>query len=269
MTTFDLRGQTILITGASAGIGAEFARRLAARGAHLVLVARRAGRLDELAAAIRAEFGVTVTSLPFDLGRPGIGQALSLELAGRGIEITGIVNNAGIGSYGPFHDEDPSWVDAEIALNITALVDISRVFIDRLRAADAGLLINVASMAAYQPSPKMAVYAATKAFVLSFTEALWYESRGTGLRVLALSPGATETEFFQVAGSDDADGGTRRESPSQVVDVALAALDARVSRPSVISGRRNRVAVALSRLVSRRRVLLLIGRLGDRTRPAN
>ena len=268
MTPLTLTGQTILITGASAGIGAEFARRFAQRGAHLVLVARRAERLEELATALRAEHGVTVTPLPFDLMRPGAGQALSDEVARRGIRITGVVNNAGIGSYGPFHTEAPSRVDEEIGLNITALVDISRVFIERLRAEPSGVLINVASMAAYQPSPKLAVYAATKAFVLNFTEALWYESRGTGLRVLALSPGATETEFFEVAGSDDADGGSRRQSPAQVVDVAFAALDSRVSRPSVISGRGNRIAMAVSRLFSRRRVVLVMGALVDRERTA-
>jgi short-subunit dehydrogenase len=203
--------------------------------------------------------------MPFDLTQPSPGRRLSGELASRQIDVTGVINNAGIGSFGPFHEEAPDRVNAEIALNVTALVDISRTFIERLRTAGTGVLINVASMAAYQPTPKMAVYGATKAFVLSFTEALWQESLGTGLRVLALSPGATETEFFEVAGSNDADGGTRRQNPKEVVDAAFKALDARVSRPSVISGTANRIAATASRPFSRRRVVLTMGALTDRS----
>jgi uncharacterized protein len=154
-------------------------------------------------------------------------------------------------------------VDAEIAVNVTSLVDLSRVFIERLRAAGIGVLVNVASLAAYQPTPTMAVYGATKAFVLSFTEALWYESRGTGLRVMALSPGATETEFFDVAGAQ-ADGGTNRMRPDEVVKVALKALDRRTAPPSVIAGTRNRLMSHAARLVGRRRMTMTIGSMMDR-----
>jgi len=118
-------------------------------------------------------------------------------------------------------------------------------------------------MAAYQPTPTMAVYGATKAFVLSFTEALWYESRGTGLRVMALSPGATETEFFDVAGAQ-ADGGTRRMRPDEVVKIALNALDQRTPPPSVITGTRNRLMTHAGRLVGRRRMTMTIGSMMDR-----
>ncbi|MGE7433002.1 SDR family NAD(P)-dependent oxidoreductase [Kitasatospora sp. NPDC001175] len=116
-------------------------------------------------------------------------------------------------------------------------------------------------MAAYQPNPRMALYGATKAFVLSLTEALWEESRGTGLRVLALSPGATRTEFFEVVGTDRAAGGTRLAAPADVVRTALAALDRRNPPPSVIAGRMNRVMAFLARLAPRRQVIRAVGRM--------
>lgn len=262
--TIDYRTQTVLITGASSGIGAEFARRFAARGAGVVLVARRLDRLEKLAAELTDRHGVRAVPLAADLTTPGVGALLDKELTRRGIEITAIVNNAGFATHGPFHEENPDRLAAEIAVDVTSVVDISRTFIERLRRRGDGFLLNVASMAAYQGNPTMAVYGATKAFVLSFTEALWYESRGTGLRVMALSPGATETEFFDVAGAG-ADGGTRRMTPADVVTTALTALDRRNPPPSVIAGRLNRAAAVAGRLVSRRRATLLIGALMQRS----
>ncbi|MER5434633.1 SDR family oxidoreductase [Streptomyces sp. NPDC002588] len=259
MNSVDYRGQTTLITGASAGIGAEFARRIAARGSHLVLVARRRERLDELAAELTAAHGVHATVVPLDLSLPNPGQTLAEEMARRGLTVTSVVNNAGFATFGPFHTEDPQRLREEMAVDIAGVVDISRAFIEPLRASGTGVLVNVASMAAYSPVPNMAVYAAAKAFVLSFTEALWQESLGTGLRVLALSPGATNTEFFDVAGTNDADGGTRRQSPGEVVATALRALDRRTPPPSVVSGRLNRVMATLGRAVTRRRAVLLMG----------
>ncbi|GAA2684881.1 SDR family NAD(P)-dependent oxidoreductase [Actinoplanes palleronii] len=260
MSAIDYRAQTVLITGASAGLGAEFARRLAARGADLVLVARRADRLERLAAELP---GVTVTTIAMDLAAPGAGERLSAAVAERGVTVTSLINNAGFGTNAPFHEEDPARVDAEIALNVTSLVGITRAFIDRLRAGD-GFLINLASIVAYQSNPRMAVYGATKAFVLSFTEALWYESRGTGLRVLAVSPGPTETEFFEVAGQA-ADGGNRRMRADQVVDRALRALDRRNPPPSVVTGAANRTMTFANRLVSRRLQATVVGKLMERS----
>ncbi|RJO71996.1 SDR family oxidoreductase [Nocardia panacis] len=265
MTAIDYHGRTTLITGASAGIGTQFARQLAARGSDLVLVARRAERLKSLAAELETTHGVTAHPLPFDLSEPDVGPELAAAVATRGLHVTGVINNAGFGTFGPFHAEDPTRLRQEIALDITAVVDISHAFLPQLRAAETGVLVNVASMAAYQPTPRMAVYGASKAFVLSFTEALWAESRGTGLRVLAVSPGATETEFFDVAGTRAAAGGTRTASPAQVVAAALAALDRRNPPPSVVSGRGNRITVALSRrLTTRRQMLTVMDRM---TRP--
>ncbi|MCZ2825708.1 MULTISPECIES: SDR family NAD(P)-dependent oxidoreductase [unclassified Modestobacter] len=263
MSRVDWRGQTTLVTGASAGIGAEFARQLAARGSHLVLVARRADRLAGLAAELTAAHGVTARVVPLDLARPAAGRALAAEVDRQGIAVTSVVNCAGFGTHGPFAGEDADRLAEEIAVDVTALVDVSRAFIDRLRAGS-GVLVNVASMAAYVPSPDMAVYAASKAFVLSFTEALWQESLDSGLRVLALSPGATDTEFFDVLGNDAADGGRGRQSPQEVVATAFRALDRRDPPPSVAVGRANRASVRAVRLLTRRRAVLLMAAITGR-----
>lgn len=244
----DYRGARVLITGASAGIGAQFARELARRGSDLVLVARRTDRLEALAAELK---GVEVTVLPWDLTEQDAAAGLAAELRARGLKLTGLINNAGFGTYGAFAGEDADRLRAEIALDISAVVELTRTFLDELVASGRGVLINVASMAAYVPVPRMAVYGAAKAFVLSFTEALWQEHRRGGLRVLALSPGATRTEFFDVAGPE-ASGGVRMHPPELVVETALRTLDRRNPPPSVAVGRLNRLMTTFSRLVSRR-----------------
>lgn len=247
--------QTVLITGASSGLGAEFARQLASRGSSLVLVARREGKLDELAADLRSRFGVTVTTIAADLGEPGAASALKAELEGRGVRVTSLINNAGFGTSGAFHDDDPERVRAEIALNVAALVDLTQEFIGQLRAGD-GFLVNVASVAGYQPTPGFAVYGATKAFVRSFTEALWAESAGTGLRVLTLSPGPTSTEFFEVAG-EDIGSGLPRMTARRVVAITLRELRKPRPGPSVVPGAVNTALTIASKFAPR--TLLLRG----------
>ncbi|GIE77764.1 oxidoreductase [Actinoplanes philippinensis] len=251
----DFRNQTTLITGASSGFGTLFARRLAARGSDLVLVARRTDRLEALAAELP---GVTVTTIGMDLAQPGAGAKLAAAVAERGLTVTSLINNAGFGTHGLFHEADPQRITDEITLNVTTLTEITRAFIEPLRAHGRGVLVNVASIAAYQPGPTLAVYAATKAYVLSFTEALRAESRGTGLTVMTLSPGPTETEFFDVAGQG-ADGGTARMRPETVVDLAIKALDRRNTPPSLITGARNRMMMGVSRLAGRRITLAALG----------
>jgi short-subunit dehydrogenase len=251
----DYRNQTTLITGASSGLGALFARRLAARGSDLVLVARRTDRLESLAAELA---GAGVTTIGMDLAQPGAGAKLAAAVAERGIGLTSLINNAGFGTHGLFHEAEPQRVTDEITLNVTSLTEITRAFVEPLRAHGGGVLVNVASIAGFSPSPTLAVYAATKAYVLSFTEALWAESRGTGLRVMALCPGATETEFFDVAGQG-ADGGTARMRADTVVDLAMKALDRRNPPPSLITGTRNRVMMGASRLAGRRITVAALG----------
>ncbi|HME15854.1 MAG TPA: SDR family NAD(P)-dependent oxidoreductase, partial [Mycobacterium sp.] len=227
----------------------------------LILVARRLDRLESLAEKLSERFGVRVEAIALDLSQPAVGAILAAEVQRRGLHVTSLINNAGFGTYGQFHQEDAERVRKEIAVDVSALVDISHALIGALRSSGTGFLINVASNAAYQPTPNMAVYGAAKAFVLSFSEALWYESRGTGLRVLALSPGATSTEFFDVVGTDAADGGTPRQTPAQVVDTALRVLDRKNPPPSVISGRRNQMMALGGRFVSRRLLVSVLGRM--------
>lgn len=257
--TMTYTGTTALITGASSGLGAEFAAKFAARGANLVLVARRADRLEELAADLRARNGATVTVLPMDLGHPGAGRELAAELAGRGIAVDTLINNAGFGTRGPLVDEDPEVIASEISLNVAALVDMTRAFLPELLASGKGALVNVASTAAFQPIPGMAVYGATKAFVLSFTEAVAHETKGSGLRVLALCPGATRTEFFEVLGSKSAAVGTMQTS-DQVVETALKALGGKATPASVVSGWANRVAAGFAQRLPRALTMAIAAR---------
>ncbi|WP_461188596.1 SDR family NAD(P)-dependent oxidoreductase [Arthrobacter sp. Z4-13] len=262
MKAIDYTNQTTIVTGASSGLGAEFARQLASRGSNLVLVARRADRLEALAHELTLAHKVKVTVLARDLGRPDAGRTLRAELEDRGIQATSLVNNAGFGSHDEFGDEDPERLQSMIALNVSSLVDLSHAYFEPLKAGR-GVLINVASLLGFQPTPYLSVYGATKAFVLSFTESLWEEARGSELRVLAVCPGAMETEFFDAAGSQSADYGTARATPQHVVRTALQTLDRRFAPPSVVTNGRP-LAIA-TRFLPRRIVVQAMGRMA---RPA-
>ncbi|MTE24264.1 SDR family oxidoreductase [Microbacterium sp. ZXX196] len=249
---------TTLITGASAGLGAEFAAQLAARGHDLVLVARREERLRELADRLAADHGVLVETIAADLASDGAARRLHAETASRGIHVTGLVNNAGFGLKGALADEDPTRLDAMIHLNVATLTALTRAYLPDILAAG-GILVNVASTAAYQPCPSMAAYGATKAYVLSFTEAIAHEARGSGARILAISPGATRTEFFDEVGTEAMAFG-RFQSSRQVVAHTLRALDARSRPASVVSGRLNALTAAIAQRVPRRLALAASGR---------
>ncbi len=253
------RGQTTLITGASSGIGSEFARQLAARGTDLVLVARRTDRLEALADELRERYGRTVTPIGFDLAQPDPGAALLGEVQERGLRVTSLINNAGFGTWGRFHESDPDRLRRMVAVDVTAVMDISRAFVNELRAAGIGYLLNTTSVAAYMSIPNQGVYSATKAFVLSFTEALWAESKGTGVRVLAFAPGVTRTEFFDVVGTTAADGGARYQTPTQVVSQAIGVLERKNPPPSAVSGRLNHTLAIVPRLFTRRRTVSVVG----------
>ncbi len=260
--------QSVLITGASSGIGAAFARALAARGASLILVARRRDRLDSLAAELEAAHGVTISVLAHDLASPKAGAHLRAAVEAAGVPVTGVINNAGFGTFGEFIGEDAERLAREIAVDVSAPVQISSAFLPGLVAAGSGFVINVASMAAYAPTPRMAVYGAAKAFVLDFTEALWAETRASGVTVFAVSPGATSTEFNAVVGTDDATSGARMRTPENVVATALAHLERRNPGPSVIDGAGNRFAASAGRLLSRRATAAAMHRLTDPVRRA-
>jgi short-subunit dehydrogenase len=254
------RGTTALITGASAGLGAEFARQFAARGADVVLVARRGDRLEELAADLQRRQGVTATPIALDVGRPDAAAELRHEMDARGISIQSLVGNAGFGMKGAFVEADSARIDEMLRVNVAALVSITREFLPEMVADGRGAMINIASTGAYQPCPNMAVYGATKAFVLSFTEALAYETKHSGLGVLALSPGATRTEFFDVVGTEDASVG-RFKTPAEVVGRALRELDRRRPRTSFVLGRANAVAAWAAGVMPRRLSLEMSGRV--------
>jgi hypothetical protein len=237
-----------LVTGASSGIGAAFARALAARGEKVVLVARRADRLASLVRDLGGD--AVATAIPLDLAAPSAGAALETELQRRGLTVDLLVNNAGVGDTGRFSEEKLDRALQMIDLNVRAVVELTRRFLPAMVARQAGRIVNVASTAAFQPVPFLNVYAATKAFVLSFTESLATELEGTGVRVQALCPGLTATEFQEVAGTDKV---AFNRSPAmtaeQVAAASLAALDR--GRMTVVPGLRNRFLIGLQRFVPR------------------
>jgi short-subunit dehydrogenase len=255
-------GKTVLITGASSGIGRAFVHYLAAADAEVVLVARRAAILEQLAGELRARHDATVHVIPADLALPGAAADLHRRMLAQGLTIDAVINNAGIGVHGDLVEADPATVTAQIQLNVTVVAQLSTLLLPAMVARGHGAIINIASTAAFQPVAHMAVYAATKAFVLSFTRALWAETRHTGVAVLAVCPGATDTEFFQTAG-EQASVGTRR-SPEDVVNTTLRALARR--RPSVVDGRANALVAALAPRLPGRLALSLAERS---VRPSN
>lgn len=249
---------TALVTGASGGIGEEFAVQLARRGAHLVLVARRAEKLEALRQTLTARHpGIVVDIVTADLSVPGSGAGVEAEVRSLGRTIDVLINNAGIGLHGQFVDQEPEPNAAQIQLNCGTLVDLTARFLPAMVERRQGVVLNVASTAAFQPTPGMAVYGATKAFVLSYTEALWQECRGTGVKILALCPGATQTEFFDRTGEQFLTDG--RQSAEQVVDNAFSALDK--SDPTVISGFRNALLASGYRIAPRKLLLAVSERM--------
>ena len=252
----NLTGATALITGASSGIGAEYARAFAARGAHLILVARRVDRLEALAEQIRSAHGVEVDVVGFDLAAVGAGRALANHLGARQIDV--LINNAGFGISGLFVTEDPERTQQEIQLNIATLVELTRAYLPGMVDRDFGVVVNIASTASFQPVPGLAVYGATKAFVRSFTEAIWGELGASNVRVLAISPGSTETEFFEVAGGKP--GGTM-VPVRRVIDTTMRALDSKRSNPSAVVGGMNAFAAKLVQIFPKRFVIRTVGKM--------
>ncbi len=253
MSSFDYRGSTALVTGASRGIGAALSRELASRGiARLVLLARSEGELQSLGKALEAAYGTEIEVLVADLAEPGAPEAIFAETQRRGLSVDLLVNNAGFGSHGFFDSLDPAREQAMIAVNIAALVGLTRLYLPSMIERGRGGVLNVASTASFVSVPFMATYAATKAFVLSFSEALWSEARERGgdVRVVCLCPGGTETNFGAVLGSprgkfEDAAAMT----PEAVATVGLDALDRSASY--VVAGAANWAGALASRLTPR------------------
>jgi len=223
--------ETALVTGASSGIGEQFARQLAARGHNLVLVARRADRLERLAGELPTE----AQPVTCDLGEEAA--ALPEKVRELGVDIDLLVNNAGFGTSGPFLQHDPGRDAEQVRVNCEAVVVLCHAFLPGMIDRGRGGVINVASSAGYQPLPYESVYAATKAFALNFTDALHTELRGSGVRVMSVNPGPVPTEWQEVAGySEDRDLSVPGEiSAEQVVQESLEAFDK--GRRSIIPGR--------------------------------
>jgi hypothetical protein len=191
---------TALVTGASSGIGAEFARILAARGCDLILVARRAAKLEELAASLKVAYSTTVTVIAHDLSQTHAADTLWEKIMAGGHRVDILVNNAGVGLSGEFAESDPKAIEAMIDLDVTVLTLLCRKALPDMLKRGHGRILNVASLTGYQGGgPGMAVYYAAKAYVLSFTSGLARELHGTGVSATALCPGTTRTEWDSIA----------------------------------------------------------------------
>ena len=242
-----------LVTGASAGLGTEFARQLSARGHRLVLAARRKNRLDELA----GELG-NARAVAIDLSEADSAERLMADVAAAGEVVEILVNNAGFGLIGRFAELDPARQRQMIDLNVGVLADLCRAVAPRMIARKSGGILNVASTAAFQPGPKMAVYFATKAFVLSLSEALHEELKPHGVNVTCLCPGPTRTEFGEVAGF----GGNALYDRvvMQAPEVVKAGLDGLERNYAVVvPGVVNKVVAASTRFVPRPMIRKIAG----------
>lgn len=240
--------QWVLITGASAGIGKALATELARRGARLVLCARNEQRLTELAQSLQGQFGVQVTPVACDLEQPGAALELRRKLDGLGIEVDVLINNAGFGSAGRFQGQAATHIASMTALNCVALAELTHALLPAMITRNRGGVINVASVSSFVPTPFMAIYGATKAYVLSFTAALAEELRGTNLRIVAVCPGPVPTEFQQRAGYTPID--LKDPSAMTAERVAAHALTAYEYRQVIcVPGLFNRLQTALSGLV--------------------
>lgn len=253
-------GKTALITGASSGIGECFAHELAQRGMNLVLVARSEDKLQTLAQQLYHQHRIRVEVITADLSREGEGLRVYEETQKRQLSVDMLINNAGFSTNGMFESIPLEKDHQQVMLNVVSVVDLTHAFIPAMLAKGEGTIINVGSTTSFYPLPRQAVYAATKAFVLSFSEALWAEYRDRGIKVFTLCPGTTDTNFFDAMGRDVVTG---KHSPQEVVRIGLSALEH--DRHYVIPGFRNSFeSNILPRLFPRSVVATLVESLSRR-----
>lgn len=248
---------TTLITGASGGIGEVFARKLAARGENVLLVARSEEKLATVCNELARAHDVNAQYVALDLSRDDAAARLFDETVGRGLNVETLINNAGFGSMGEFASLDMERELNMIDLNIRSLVELTARFLAPMRERKRGAIINVASTAAFQPVPFMATYAATKAFVLSFSEALWEENRPHGIKVMALCPGVTDTNFFDAA-KIERPPMRIAQTPEAVVETALNGL--KRNKSHIISGWPNFFLTESERLLPRSLIARVVGK---------
>jgi short-subunit dehydrogenase len=265
MKKIDHRGRTALVTGASSGIGAAFARTLAARGSAVVLVARREAELTRLAAELHEAHGVATYVVVADLSLPDAAERIGAAVAALGLQVDVLVNNAGFSAYGPFVDADPDRDRDMITVGTTAYVGLAHRFLPGMMVRGDGVVVNVSSAGAFQALPYQLVYSATKAFVQAFSEGLWAENRHSGVRVTAVCPAAVDTQYFDALGGHEEAAFGRPISPDRVVEAALAAVDR--DRLHTVVGLRWKVTVWSLRLFTRRRNALTYERLSRPRQP--
>lgn len=237
--------KSTLITGASSGIGEAFARRLAAGGHNLVLVARSETKLHELCDELMLKHGITAHYVSTDLTAYGAHDELYRETMRHGFEVDWLINNAGFGGMGDFVELDLERALDMIALNVSTVVSLTHLYLEGMRERRGGKIINVSSAAGFQPIPFMAVYAATKAFVTSFSEALAEENRPFGIQVMALCPGSTQTNFFAASNIERPVTVKGQQTPEQVVETALRGIKGGKSK--VVSGLTNYIGSLLGK----------------------
>jgi len=261
-------GKTALVTGASSGLGLELARLFARDGYDLVVVARRRDHLEALATRLAAEHGVAARIIAEDLADPIAPRRIVAELQERRVDVEFLVNSAGFGMNGPFADSDLGRALAMVQVNVTSLMHLTHLVLPGMIARRSGRILNIGSTAGFQPGPGMAVYYATKAFVVSFTEALGYELRGTGVTATVSCPGATATEFGKIAGNEESrlfHMGTT--SAGSVAAHAYRAMMA--AKPMSLPGWRAKFGLQLLRFGSRAQTRAVTARLNQvEARPA-
>jgi len=264
---YQYANKTALITGASSGIGAEFAKQLAERGMNLILVARSADKLKALAKQIQAEHDCIVSVLPCDLTAPGAAASLKSLTEQGGLRVDMLINNAGFGSYGEFANQSAALQREEIDLNVQSLVELSHTFLTPMIERSDGAIINVASAAAFQATPYMSIYGATKAFVLSFSLGLWSELKSQGVFVHALCPGPVETNFFAASGSKELEENVKKfpmMSVERCVGTCLKSFER--GQAFVVPGVSNKLATGFSKITPRQLAATVSGKFIGGTR---
>lgn len=253
-------GKTALVTGASAGIGVDLAHCFAKDGYDLILAARSEGALKEVASKIASDHGVKAAAIATDLAAEGAGAKLAADIRARGLKVDVLVNNAGYGHAGSFTSSDLKTQIGMVDLNVRALTELTYVFWDDMLKKGSGGVLNVASTAAFQPGPLMAVYYASKAYVLSFSEALWEEARGTGVKVSCLCPGPTVSKFRERAGT----GKTRLARGAAMPTMAVAKQGYQGFQKNsrvVVTGAKNAFQAGLVKFLPRETLLKIVRRV--------
>ena len=255
LSTF--KNLTALITGASSGIGQAYAEKLASLGIHLILTARSEQKLHDLANELRKKYHVTIDVIVLDLAQHNSAQMLFDEVQARKLSVEILINNAGFGKWTQFLDQSVATYQEMMTLNMNSLTSLCYLFLPHMLATKKGIVINISSTGAFQPLPYIAVYGASKSYVLHFTEALAGEYVSSGIKFLAVCPGNTETNFTQVANANTS--GMKSSSVKEVVSATVAALDK--DKTSIIVGCSNYLTAQLPRILSRNKMIHLVERI--------